>query len=67
MFFEDVYDYLAFWDDYDALKRNRLHIFSCEDALNYIADDMSNCDSIKPIAEMYGEVLIKIALLLEDD
>lgn len=65
--FKSVEEYKAYWDDFEASRRgNRLHIFTCEDAISYIANDMMNSDSVTGIADMYSKVLKMVAPLLED-
>ena len=64
-FFDGSFEYLAYWEDIELRKSgNRLHIFPREDAIDYIAEDMKNSDSIQEIAELYSEVLSKLSKLL---
>lgn len=63
--FTSIEEYLAHWDNFEASSRgNRVHIFTCEDAISYIADDMKYCDSTQGVAEYYSEVLKKVSKLL---
>ena len=47
-FFDGPFEYLAYWEDIELRKSgNRLHIFSREDAIDYITEDMRNSDNIQ--------------------